>query len=153
MARTARATSYDEVPYAADPYPSSHPGHLAVVATLAGLSPASVCRWRVLELGCARGGNLIPMAVGLPGSSFVGIDSSAGQVATARGIIETLGLEQTITQSVMTTADLGHADDNRAPWVKPTGDRREERDFASDLLCCYKLKLVEFHTHTIRRSS
>ncbi len=41
----------------------------------------------------ARGGNLIPMAVGLPGSSFLGIDSSAGQVATARPVIDALGLD------------------------------------------------------------
>lgn len=93
MNRTARATGYDEVPYADDPYPSSHPGHLAVVAILAGLTPPPVGRCRVLELGCARGGNLIPMAVGLPGSSFVGIDSSAGQVAAANSVVDALGLD------------------------------------------------------------
>ena len=93
MASTSRATSYDEVPYADDPYPSSHPGHLATVATLSGLSPAPVERCRALELGCSRGGNLIPMAVGLPGSRFVGIDSSPGQVAAARAVIDALGLE------------------------------------------------------------
>jgi SAM-dependent methyltransferase len=71
----------------------SHPGHLAVVAILAGVTPAPVEACRVLELGCARGGNLIPMAVGLPGGSFLGIDSSAGQVASARAAIEALGLE------------------------------------------------------------
>jgi SAM-dependent methyltransferase len=92
MTFTARATSYDEVPYADDSYPQSHPGHLAVVATLAGLKPAPVGNCRVLEIGSARGGNLIPMAVGLPGGSFVGIEPSAAQVATARSIIEVLRL-------------------------------------------------------------
>jgi SAM-dependent methyltransferase len=93
MTFTALATSYDEVPYPDDPHPQSHPGHLAVVATLSGLEPAPVGSCRVLEIGCARGGNVIPMAVGLPGSSFVGIDSSAGQVAAARSVIEALGLD------------------------------------------------------------
>jgi SAM-dependent methyltransferase len=64
-----------------------------VVAILAGLSPAPVERCRVLELGCARGGNLIPMGVGLPGGSFIGFDLSAGQVAAARAVIDALGLE------------------------------------------------------------
>jgi len=84
--------SYDETPYADDPYPSSHPGHIAAVATLAGLTPPPVERSRVLELGCARGGNLIPMAVALQDSEFVGIDSSAGQVAAARAVVDALGL-------------------------------------------------------------
>jgi cyclopropane fatty-acyl-phospholipid synthase-like methyltransferase len=41
---------------------------------------------RVLEIGCGDGGNLIPMALGLPGSEFVGIDLAAQPVArgTAR---------------------------------------------------------------------
>src|SRR6185312_6025491 len=102
----APATSYDEVPYADDPYPSSHPGHLAVVAILAGLTPAPVESCRVLEVGCARGGNLIPMAVGLPGSSFLGIDSSAGQVAAARSAIEALGLEN-VAIECRNLVDLG----------------------------------------------
>lgn len=92
MAFTARPTSYDEVQYSDNPYPQSHPGQLAVVAILAGLTPAPVGRCRVLEIGCARGGNLIPMAVGLPGSSFVGIDASAAQVEAGRSVIEALDL-------------------------------------------------------------
>jgi tRNA G46 methylase TrmB len=92
MAFNVPATTYDEVQYTDTPYPQSHPGHLAVVATLAGLTPAPVGRCRVLEIGCARGGNLIPMAVGLPGSSFVGIDASAGQIAAGCSVIEAPGL-------------------------------------------------------------
>jgi SAM-dependent methyltransferase len=86
------ATSYDEVPYASDPYPQSHPDQLATVATLFGMAPAPVDRCRVLELGCARGGNLIPLALALPRSRFVGIDSSAHQVVAAREVIAALGL-------------------------------------------------------------
>ncbi|QEH37255.1 tRNA (guanine-N(7)-)-methyltransferase [Aquisphaera giovannonii] len=88
----APVISYDEVPYADDPYPSSHPGHLAVVSILAGLDPVAVEHCRVLEIGCARGGNLIPMAAGLPEASFVGIDKSGRQVAAAREFIEACGL-------------------------------------------------------------
>jgi SAM-dependent methyltransferase len=86
------ATSYEEVPYANDPYPASHPDHLATVAKLAGLAPAPPDRCRVLELGCARGGNLIPMAAALPQSEFIGIDSSPHQIDLAREVTGALGL-------------------------------------------------------------
>ena len=85
-------SSYQDVPYSNDPYRSSHPDHLATVAILSGLTPAAVPGCRVLELGCARGGNLIPMATGMPGASFVGIDSSPRQVREACELIESLGL-------------------------------------------------------------
>lgn len=74
-------TSYDEVPYESYPFAQTHPDRLATVATLLGLRPAPVEQCRVLELGCAGGGNLIPMALTLPESTFVGIDLSARQIA------------------------------------------------------------------------
>src|SRR5262249_54229313 len=48
--------------------------------------PISSCR--VLEIGCASGGNIIPMAEQLPGSRFVGIDLSPVQVAAGQRTIE-----------------------------------------------------------------
>jgi SAM-dependent methyltransferase len=86
------ATSYDEVPYKSYPFPQSHPDRLATVATLLGLSPPPVARCRVLELGCAAGGNLIPMAWALPAGAFVGIDLSARQVTQGRETVRALGL-------------------------------------------------------------
>ena len=74
-------SSYDVVPYPAFPFPQSHPDRLATVATLLGLTPPGVERCRVLELGCASGGNLLPLAVSLPQSTFLGIDLSSKQVA------------------------------------------------------------------------
>ncbi|MCD4811464.1 hypothetical protein K8R14_02560, partial [bacterium] len=69
---TEKRTSYDEVPYESQSFPQSHPDRLAMLARLFGLSPAPVTQCRVLELGCAGGGNLIPMAFHLPDSEFVG---------------------------------------------------------------------------------
>ena len=85
--------SYDEVPYESNPFPQTHPDRLAVMATLFGMKSKPINRCRVLELGCASGGNLIPMAVGLPGSSFVGVELSARQVADGQALIETVGLK------------------------------------------------------------
>lgn len=88
----ARATSYDEVPYASYPFPQTHPSHLAVVATLFGLQPPPVQQCRVLELGCAAGGNLLPLAEALPQGSFVGVDLSARQIADGQRVLQALGL-------------------------------------------------------------
>ncbi|MCI0455951.1 MAG: class I SAM-dependent methyltransferase [Gemmataceae bacterium] len=85
-------TSYDEVPYTSHPFPQTHPDRLATVATLMGLRPVPVERCRVLELGCASGGNLIPMAVTLPESRFVGLDLSVIQIERGRRQAEALGV-------------------------------------------------------------
>lgn len=87
------ASSYDEVPYTSYPFPQTHPSHLAVVATLFGLQPPPPHGCRVLELGCAAGGNLLPMAEALPESEFVGIDLSARQIADGQRILDALDLK------------------------------------------------------------
>src|SRR3954470_5053952 len=75
------SNSYDEVPYENYAFAQSHPDRLATMARMFGLTSPSVARCRVLELGCASGGNLIPMAFNLPGASFVGVDLSRTQIA------------------------------------------------------------------------
>jgi methyltransferase-like protein/SAM-dependent methyltransferase len=88
----AQATTYDEIPYSTTPFYYSHPDALATKGMIFGLTPAPPDRCRVLELGCARGGNLLPMAQVLLQSQFVGVDLSPGQIADARAIAATLGL-------------------------------------------------------------
>jgi methyltransferase-like protein/SAM-dependent methyltransferase len=84
--------TYDELPYDSLPFAETHPDNLAATATLFGMEPAPVESCRVLELGCAGGGNLIPMAEALPGSRFVGIDLSRRQISDGREIVDRLGL-------------------------------------------------------------
>jgi methyltransferase-like protein/SAM-dependent methyltransferase len=84
--------SYDQVPYPSLAYVQSHPDRLATWATLLGQNPKPIDRCRVLELGCASGGNLIPMAYGLPGSEFLGLDISSRQIADARNMVAEMGL-------------------------------------------------------------
>ncbi len=38
----------------------------------------------MLEIGCGNGSNVIPMAYGLPGSEFVGVDLAAKPVEVAQ---------------------------------------------------------------------
>jgi cyclopropane fatty-acyl-phospholipid synthase-like methyltransferase len=87
------SSTYDAVPYAGKPFLRTHPRRLAALATLFGMKPRPVERCRVLELGCTDGGNLIPMALGLPESEFVGIDLSAQEVAAGHELIKQLGLK------------------------------------------------------------
>jgi methyltransferase-like protein/2-polyprenyl-3-methyl-5-hydroxy-6-metoxy-1,4-benzoquinol methylase len=89
------AASYDQVPYTSHAFPQTHPDHLATVARIFGLNTPDVAACRVLELGCASGGNIIPMAFNLPRSEFVGIDLSQQQVQDGRTAIATLGLRNT----------------------------------------------------------
>jgi methyltransferase-like protein/SAM-dependent methyltransferase len=93
MCQGPSRTSYDELPYPSHAFPQTHPDRLATLATLFGLRPAPADGCRVLELGCAAGGNLIPLALALPGSTFVGIDLSGRQVAEAVETIDALGLK------------------------------------------------------------
>lgn len=83
---------YDEVAYTSIPIHQSHPDYCAVIATLHGLTPPPVDRCRVLELGCNRGDNLIPMALTTPGSSFTGIDLSGRAIRDAAERAAALGL-------------------------------------------------------------
>jgi methyltransferase-like protein/SAM-dependent methyltransferase len=87
------ATSYDEIPYSKKAYPHTHPDRLATVATLFGMAPPPVERCRVLELGCGAGSNLIPLALTMPGSEFIGIDLSGRQVADGQECAGALGLK------------------------------------------------------------
>ena len=85
--------SYDTVPYRNLPKPFTHISRLSAIAAWRGLTPAPPKSCRVLELGCADGGNLLPMAADYPGSQFVGIDLSPVQVDMGRQAIRDLSLD------------------------------------------------------------
>jgi SAM-dependent methyltransferase len=104
---------YDELLYSGFPYAQTHPDRLATNAILFGMTPQPVTSCRVLELACGDGSNLIPMALGLPGSEFLGIDLAARPIAKGMSLIETLGLTNIrLWQSdvVELTKELGQFD-------------------------------------------
>src|SRR5262245_53256894 len=106
-------TSYDEVPYPSAPMSQTHPARLATVATLFGMRPPPVDRCRVLELGCADGGNVLGMAAGLPESQFVGLDLSARHIEDGRAVAEAAGIRNATLRQMSITdapADLGPFD-------------------------------------------
>jgi len=84
--------SYDELPYDSLPLPETQPDFLAAVARLHGFDAPDPGRARILELGCAQGGNLIPLAWRWPGSDCVGLELSRVQAEAGAAFIHRLGL-------------------------------------------------------------
>ncbi|WP_432730666.1 methyltransferase regulatory domain-containing protein [Variovorax sp. W6] len=103
---TSELTSYyDTVPYDSHPFPQSAMEHLEALAFLFGLDVPSPATARVLELGCAAGGNLIPFAARHPESRAVGVDLSTVQVAQGTAAISRAGLSN-IELKVFNLADI-----------------------------------------------
>jgi methyltransferase-like protein/SAM-dependent methyltransferase len=84
---------YDQTPYTSVSFPPSAPGQLAAVVHLFGLETPEVSTARVLEIGCASGGNVIPFAAAHPQARVVGLDLSPVQVDLGRTKARALGLD------------------------------------------------------------
>lgn len=84
--------TYDELPYDSLPLPETQPDFLAAVAKLHGFDAPDPRRARILELGCAQGGNLIPLAWRWPQSTCVGVELSRVQARAGADFIRRLGL-------------------------------------------------------------
>lgn len=83
---------YDELPYCAYPITWTAPERLAIASLLHGGPRLPLDRYRVLELGCANGANLLPMAWYRQHGDFTGLDASVRQIALANDAREQLGL-------------------------------------------------------------
>ncbi len=89
----AASDPYDQLPYTDHAYAESHPDRLSVVARLSGWQPPRIDQASILELGCGRGGNLLPMAASLPQATLVGVDRSAQQIDEATRIAQATRLD------------------------------------------------------------
>jgi methyltransferase-like protein len=84
IAGNPTSDAYNRIPYPSYSYSQTYPDHLATLGLLTGISPKPVERSRILELGCASGGNLIPIAYSLPESDCLGIDFSGMAIKEAK---------------------------------------------------------------------
>jgi len=119
--------SYDELPYDSLPLPETQPDFLAAVARLHGFDAPDPARARILELGCAQGGNLIPLAWRWPQSECVGVELSRVQAERGTQFIQQLGISNVRIQHGDLAAlpgDLGTFDYIIAhgvfSWVPPS---------------------------------
>jgi len=78
--------------YPAMSHPTGDPAVNAIAARLAGIKPADPANARILELGCASGHHLLPLAVRWPDSEFLGIDMDPEAISLARDIASDAGL-------------------------------------------------------------
>ncbi len=104
---------YDAVPYESFAYPATHPRNIYTIAKLFGMNPVLPAKCKILELGCASGGNIIPMAMDFPESKVVGIDYSDVQVKKGQEDIKNLGLKNIEIKSLSildVDKDLGQFD-------------------------------------------
>lgn len=81
---------YDHVPYPGAADAESHLRYVEAIASVKGIEAADLSSCRVLEIGCASGMNLLPLAEEFPGSDFIGIDLAAEQIKAAATIADQL---------------------------------------------------------------
>src|SRR4051794_15095648 len=104
--------SYDALPYPSQFFGMTHPDRMATMARLHGLSPPSVERCRVLELGCGTGVNLLAIAQSLPEARLTGVDLSPRQIADGREWVERLGFPNVALHAF----DLDTVDESLGPF-------------------------------------
>ncbi len=81
----------NEISYGDLTFQDSHPGIIAALASLKGLTPPAVENCRVLELGCGTGFNTLAMSQSIPGGHFIGIDYSPAHIHRANTAATAIG--------------------------------------------------------------
>lgn len=74
-------TPYDELPYESHMIPWAAPERLAMTSVLACGPRPPLAGYRVLELGCGDGTNLVSLAAERRHALFVGLDGAGSQIA------------------------------------------------------------------------
>jgi trans-aconitate methyltransferase/methyltransferase-like protein len=107
IARTR--ASYDATPYVSAPHVRQQPARMAAAALWFGLTAPPAATARVLEIGCALGGHIIPLAAVWPKAQFVGVDLSPAQIEAGRARVERLGLAN-IALRALSLDEIGSGD-------------------------------------------
>ncbi|TNH06742.1 methyltransferase regulatory domain-containing protein [Testudinibacter sp. TR-2022] len=100
------AKSYDDFPYVSHPFAKSFPPLHQAIGQLFGLNPPDLTQARILELGCASGGNIIPITFFYPEVEVVGVDLSQVQIAQGLQIVEQMGLQQRVKLHHLSITDI-----------------------------------------------
>jgi methylase of polypeptide subunit release factors len=75
--------AYDDLPYFSAAIEWSAPERLALASCLHGGPRPRLDSYRMLELGCGNGANILPLAYYRPRSTFVGVDGAGTAIALA----------------------------------------------------------------------
>lgn len=87
------ADHYDRTQYTSNAFFYSSPSHMRAAALLYGVESVPVENARVLELGCAAGGNLLPFVLAYPNAHAVGVDLSPAQIQQGQQVVQDLGIQ------------------------------------------------------------
>lgn len=85
--------TYNQLNFTSFPTPERGLERIAVVAKILGANPTNPNSAKILEIGCSTGMHLNFLADKYPQSQFVGIDTSADQIAKAVQISQNLNLK------------------------------------------------------------
>jgi trans-aconitate methyltransferase len=77
---------YESAQYPAMSHPVAHPSAMAASALLSGLRTPVLNNARILEIGCAQGHHILPIARRWPDAQVTAIDHSSSAVAAAKQV-------------------------------------------------------------------
>lgn len=93
----------EDIPYPAYIHRVTQIDHLATMLHLAGADAPDLGTARVLDLGCAYGTNLVPMALAYPDAEFLGLDIDEKAISEGKRFNRSLGLENV---TLLATGDM-----------------------------------------------
>lgn len=87
------SSTYDNLPYVSKSFTQTHPCFLKAVCSLFNFETPDAETANILEIGCAFGGNIIPVAQNFPKANIIGLDISEKQISAGQDAIKTMGLK------------------------------------------------------------
>lgn len=79
--------------YPAMSHPPAHPSVIAATALLGGIRLAQEQEWNILEIGCASGHHILPIAENLPLATITAIDLDVRAIEEAQRLARLAGLQ------------------------------------------------------------
>ncbi len=84
---------YDQLNYESYSFKQTAPTYLGAIGRMFGMQTVDPTKARVLEMGCAAGMNIIPLACAYKDAEFIGIDLSKTQIDEAKKYTKELKLK------------------------------------------------------------
>jgi trans-aconitate methyltransferase len=144
---------YQSAPYPAVSHPATDPAVTTVTARLAGLDVPPPSHARILDIGCAAGHNLLPLAARWPESRFTGVDFCDAAIGEARETARLAGLKNVeFHRANLLDFDPGEGVEYDCiiahgfySWV-PTNVRQALLDFCQSRLSHHGVALISYNT-------
>lgn len=101
-------SAYNSLPYNFHADIRTHPARIATLGHFYGMSPKPLEQSRILDIGCAEGANVLPIAENYPNCKIIAFDNAKKQIETANRIKGALGLTNIdFFQADIAKPDLG----------------------------------------------